>query len=98
MFVATLMVAQNKATEAITSLATWGANGLNTLLPEVETIAFVELDENENAKASRTATWDRVQAVMDDVMHPVGLYPERWRVNTFPTPEQLEAMGAVEGM
>lgn len=39
------------------------------------------------------ADWARVQDVVGDLMKPVGLYPQRFRVEQFPTGEQLKAIG-----
>jgi hypothetical protein len=36
--------------------------------------------------------WEAIQSVCGDLMQPIGLYPERYRVIEFPTDEQLQAM------
>jgi hypothetical protein len=33
--------------------------------------------------------WDRVREVVGDLIEPLGVYPERYRVRSFPTSEQL---------
>jgi hypothetical protein len=38
-------------------------------------------------------SWARARTIVGDLMTPVGMYPERFRVDQFPTPEQLEALG-----
>jgi hypothetical protein len=40
------------------------------------------------------APWDRVVEVAGDLMVPLGMHLERWRVAEFPTPEPLKEMGA----
>ena len=39
------------------------------------------------------AAWEKVVEVVGHLMTPQGMYPERFRVETFPTAEQLAAMG-----
>ena len=37
--------------------------------------------------------WERAQEVVGDLMQPLGMYPERHKVEAFPSDEQLDAMG-----
>lgn len=39
------------------------------------------------------AGWDRVLRVVGALMEPQGLYPERYRVRSFPSDEQLTDLG-----
>jgi hypothetical protein len=40
------------------------------------------------------ADWDRVVAAASDLMEPLDMYPERYRVAGFPSEQQLVEMGA----
>jgi hypothetical protein len=82
-FVATLMVAGGR------SLAVW-TEGAPAWLPRAERVAFVSPSRGVVAYGD----WERVRAVVGDLMTPVeGVYPERWRVDAFPTAAQLDAIG-----
>ena len=37
--------------------------------------------------------WDKLVEIAGDLMTPMGMYPERYRVEGFPTAAQLVAMG-----
>jgi len=37
--------------------------------------------------------WDKLVEIAGDLMTPMGMYPERYRVDGFPTADQLAAMG-----
>ena len=39
------------------------------------------------------APWEKVVEIAGDLMTPMGIYPERYRVEGFPSAEQLAAMG-----
>ena len=39
------------------------------------------------------APWEKVVEAAGDLMTPMDMYPERYRVEEFPSAEQLEAMG-----
>ena len=67
--------------------------GVDTLLPKTEIVVLQSLSQDRSsACVHATGEWDRVQEVVGHLMEPVGLYPERYRVRSFPTPEQIEAI------
>jgi hypothetical protein len=67
----------------------WSA-GVDSLLPRTQKVMFVG-----GLKSVAAGDWDRVQEVVGDLMVPVeNLYPIRYRVREFPSPEQLEAIGS----
>ena len=39
------------------------------------------------------APWEKVVEIAGDLIAPMGIYPERYRVEGFPTADQLAAMG-----
>ena len=87
-FVATYSVLQKKDTEEILSYAVWG-DSVDTLLPEVDRVALIQTPEQPLGFVS----WARVLDVMGPAVTEVpGLYPKRYRVRSFPTPEELEEM------
>jgi hypothetical protein len=86
-FVASYSVMQRKDTGHRTSYCAW-IHGLISLLPQTERIVFGR-DDQEPVMAP----WDKVVAIVGDLMTPLGMYPERYRVQGFPTTEQLAAIG-----
>lgn len=92
-FVAKLMLIQNKKTGATASLTSWAEN-VPSLLPESESIVFGQMKGGKPAGIRATVSWEAAQRVLGDAMKPEGLHPERWRVSGFPTEEQFRAMGA----
>jgi hypothetical protein len=66
---------------------------VDTLLPKTAIIGFQSfcLDEM-SVIVDAAAEWDRVREVVGDLMEPIGLYPERYRVRSFPNPDQIEAI------
>lgn len=87
-----LMVLQNKAHGDWETIAVW-SQGVDTLLPRAERVAFVTTDSKGDPQPLGLADWDRVIAVMGNQMEAQELYPERWRVREFPSPEQLSEIG-----
>lgn len=71
------------------SYALWAEN-IVTLLPRAEYLVFVHAD-GENIMF---VPWDAAVAIAGDLMHDAGLYPVRYRVDEFPSPEQLERLRA----
>jgi hypothetical protein len=70
--------------------STWMA-GVDALLPKAQAINFTRIASGSNsAEILAIADWDRVKEIVGDLMEPLGLYPERYRVRSFPTQEQLE--------
>jgi hypothetical protein len=59
-----------------------------TLLPRTDSVAF-----QGAAETPVVATWEKVVEIAGNLMTPTDMYPERYRVEGFPTAEQLTAMG-----
>jgi hypothetical protein len=95
-FLATYTLASKGRNAPPTSYAVW-TEDLSTLLPKVEKIAFVKDETLRGAGVAAFAEWGRVQEVVGDLMTPVDLYPQRFRVDRFPTAEQLKALGFAPG-
>jgi hypothetical protein len=74
----------------VVSFCTW-TRDLISLLPRADRILFVDLDEPEDRRVV-PASWDRVAALVGELMEAVEIYPPRIRVERFPTAEQLAAL------
>jgi hypothetical protein len=76
--------------------ASWG-EGIVSLLPKTQLLVFSSVSPDEaSVDLLALGEWDRVREVVGDLMEPLGLYPERYLVRSFPTADQLEAI-RVEG-
>jgi uncharacterized protein YtpQ (UPF0354 family) len=86
-FVASYSGIERKETGEVTTYCVWTEDVL-TLLPPADLVAFVRRDQS-----SFMVPWDRAVEVVGDLLEPLDMYPERYRVDGFPTEEQLKAMG-----
>ena len=86
-FVASFSVMQHKDTGHHTSYCVW-PEGPISLLPRAERIVLGGDDQSPVM-----ALWEKVAEIAGDFMTPMGMYPERYRVEGFPTADQLAAMG-----
>jgi hypothetical protein len=84
------MVMENKETGHQVTFGVWSKDVL-TLLPHTDKIAFVQ-----DGKDPVMADWNRAVTVVGDLLKPMDVHPERFRVSEFPTEEQLAAMGATK--
>jgi hypothetical protein len=73
------------------SLCVW-PNGLAALLPRTDKVCFTRKKGKATYEVAATGPWERVCEVVGDLMEPLGIYPERYRVRAFPTAEQLRAI------
>lgn len=87
-FVASFSIIQNPESGHFMTYCVWPKDTL-ALLPLTDTIAFMQ-----EGQVPLMAEWDRVVEVMGDLMEPLDIYPQRFRVSEFPTDEQLAAMEA----
>lgn len=86
-FVASFTVAQHKQTGERINFCLWG-EGIASLLPRTEQVVL-----GAPGHEPIIAAWEKVVEVAGGIMKPQDMYPERFRVDEFPTPEQLAAMG-----
>jgi len=86
-FVASYSVMQHKDTGHRTSYCVW-TKGSISLLPQAERIVLAS-----EGQAPVMAPWEKVAEITGDLVTPMGIYPERYRVEGFPTAGQLAAMG-----
>jgi uncharacterized protein YtpQ (UPF0354 family) len=73
-----------KRADAYTSYCVW-TEGVTILLPKTDDVAFVQ----EGKQVLGKAPWDEVRQVAGDLMHPLDMYPKRFKVEKFPSAEQL---------
>jgi hypothetical protein len=78
-----LLLTSRDDTECWTA-TTW-AKDVVALLPRTDTIAFGPLADGN----CLDVPWSRVEAVLGATLSPQGLVPERYRVERFPTTEEL---------
>jgi hypothetical protein len=95
-FVATYMVGRDPRTGQVFSGCTW-SEGVRALLPRGETVCFTRRGRGGQHRIVSMGKWEDVRRVVGDLMTPAGLYPERYRVEQFPGPAQLAAIGTGPG-
>ena len=91
LFVASVMVMEDRSSKDLSSVATW-AEGVDALLPRVDKIAFIGADGGDEPNILGMADWMQVEVILGDLLEAQGLHPERFRVREFPTPEQLSRL------
>lgn len=93
LFVASYSAVQHKETGRVSSYSVW-SEGVPTLLPETDDLVLLRADAAADKVALAAAgTWERVRQVAGELMQPLGTYPERYRVTSFPTAQQLATIG-----
>ena len=85
--VASYSVVQHKDTGHRIGYCEW-TKGTISLLPQAE---WIVLGGGDRKRVM--VSWDKVAEIVGDLMTPMGMYPERYRVEGFPTADQLAAMG-----
>jgi hypothetical protein len=85
-FVASVVafVREGNNDEAFETYATWSKTVV-TLLPQSDYVILVDVDSREKLRVA----WADVAAIVGDLLQPIGVYPERYRVETFPSAAQL---------
>ena len=68
------------------------AEAVDALLPQAEQIALAS--GTEANPDTFFVPWEQVQKVAGSLMQPQGLYPERYRVQAFPSPQQMAQLRA----
>ncbi len=86
-FVSSFSVMQHKLSAQRVNYCVWTAGEIS-LLPRTERVIF-----GGAGQETVMAAWDKVVEVVGHLMTPTDMYPERWRVETFPSAEELAAMG-----
>jgi hypothetical protein len=81
------MLGQDPATRKPFSLCLWSPD-LPSLLPRTDRVAFMEEEDDPPLLVE----WDRVWDVLGYLMEPQGMYPERYRVEEFPSGRELATL------
>ena len=92
LYVAQFNAMQNKATGQVTSYSVW-SEGLDILLPQTDSIFFFRPTGEKEGTIVAGGPWEHVQQIVGNMLEPSGMYPERFRVQDFPSDYQLEAIG-----
>jgi len=93
-FVASVMLSEEA--DVLTSVCAW-TEGVPTMLPRTELISLVRPATRETDDEITTVAWDDASAIVGDAMRAQNLFPERWRVDSFPDAEQLAQLRRVAG-
>lgn len=91
-FVASYFALEKTDTGEIRSYCAWSA-GVVTFLPKTDYIYFFRPRDSQNGDIVATVSWAEAEAVLGDRIKPVGIYPERYLVEGFPTEEEIAALG-----
>jgi hypothetical protein len=85
--VARFLLGRDELTREALSYCVWSPC-VPALLPHADRVAFMEEEDDP----PMFMEWDRVGQVLGHLMEPIGMYPERYRVDEFPSEAQLTAL------
>jgi uncharacterized protein YtpQ (UPF0354 family) len=91
-FVASYSAAEKQDTGEIRSYCVWSA-GVTAFLPKTDYIYFFLPTDEENGDIVATVPWADAEASLGNRIKRVGMYPERYLVEAFPTEEEIAAFG-----
>jgi len=74
------------------SMSVW-TKGVTAVLPKTDWIYFYDPDLGREQSEVADASWERVMSVAGNLMKPLGLYPERFKISEFPSPTQIQQLG-----
>lgn len=74
---------EDPETGAVRTWCSW-AEGVEAWLPETDDVIFTSINGPDDVKIRARAPWQAVLDGAGDLMQPLGLYPERWKVSGFP--------------
>ncbi|MFI4876128.1 MAG: DUF1444 family protein [Blastopirellula sp. JB062] len=81
-------IRQNETGEILT-YCVWTRN-VDSLLPKTD---FVLFGDPGRLGTVASATWDKVEEIVGDLLEDLDTYPPRYRVTEFPSNDQLEKLG-----
>ncbi len=90
-FVASYSATQNQETGEIRSYCVW-SEGVIAFLPKTDYIFFFRPRDDENGDIIAAVPWVVAEADLGHHIKPVGIYPERFLVEGFPTEEEIAAL------
>lgn len=91
-FVASYSAFEKEDTKEIRSYCVW-SDGVVAFLPKADYIYFYRKRDTEKGAIVATVSWPVAEATLGDRIKPVGIYPERYLVEEFPTEEEIAAFG-----
>jgi uncharacterized protein YtpQ (UPF0354 family) len=91
-FVASYSAVAKNDTGEIRSYCVW-SKGVLGFLPKTDYIYFFRAQDEEKGEIVATVSWEKAAAVLGDRIKPVGIYPERYLVQGFPTDEEIAVFG-----
>ncbi|PQO30810.1 DUF1444 family protein [Blastopirellula marina] len=89
LFVASYTAIQRNESGEILSYCVW-TRDVSSLLPKTD---FVLFGDAGRLGTVASATWDKVESIVGDLMEDLDTYPPRYRVTEFPSDEQIERLG-----
>jgi hypothetical protein len=90
-FVASFSAVQQRETGEVRSYCVW-SEGIVSWLPATDDIYFFRPSGEKEGNIAGSASWEQARTVLGDLMKPLGLYPERYEVEAFPSEEQLRSI------
>ncbi|OEZ57646.1 hypothetical protein DUGA6_42840 [Duganella sp. HH105] len=96
-FVATCQLVQKTDSGRLISYGVW-TEGVDTLLPEVDLVALVRPDDDSESGvgAPKLVAWDDLRASIAELASSEEGYPARYRLRSFPSRQQFDALAARE--
>ncbi len=92
LIVAGFMGTQRPSDNKLETFSIWPRE-VATLLPRTDRVVFMQTDEQGEGQVLGAAPWQRVVEVIGDLMRrEAELAPPRWRVESFPSESQLDAL------
>ncbi|WP_165229882.1 hypothetical protein [Aquisphaera insulae] len=93
--VASYSALQDRESGRLASSCLWG-RGLDSLLPRTDIVCFADASQPDGKTLVASVTWDRMMDIVGDRIEPIDVYPERYRVRSFPDPGEIERLKAAE--
>lgn len=91
-FVAGYSAIEMKDTGEIHSYCVW-SEGVIAFLPKTDYIYFFRPRGDQDGEVVATVPWADAEAVLGDRIKPVGVYPERYLVEGFPSEDEIASFG-----
>lgn len=91
-FVASYSGMRDKETGEVFSYCVW-SDGVEALLPRTDCIVFYR-GGGDQGQVLGSVAWEEAMEGLGDLLTPLEIYPERWRVREFPSERRLEELFA----
>ncbi len=94
LFVATFNGLEDKQDGSMWSYCVW-TEGVKSLLPHTEMVMFTKPGSEKPGDCICEAPWNIVESELGHYIKKIPLWPPRYQVRDFPTPEELEKLAKV---